>query len=153
MKKRHFLAIATAIIPLIIGTPATASSDDHETSNTKTVIEFYNRALNDRNIDEAIEMYMGEQYIQHNPSVEDGPEGFRGGLKYFLDTLAPTAKFEIVRTIAQDDMVMLHVRMTQDEKPDTAIIDIFRLKDGKVVEHWDVIQEVPAEQAHQNTMF
>jgi predicted SnoaL-like aldol condensation-catalyzing enzyme len=121
-------------------------------ANKKAVVEFYNKAINEKDFD-AARRYMGDKYIQHNPNAADGPEGLRAFLK-FLKEKFPNSKSEIKRVFAEGDYVILHVHAVRE--PGTrgsAIVDIFRLENGKVVEHWDVIQPVPEKALNANGMF
>jgi predicted SnoaL-like aldol condensation-catalyzing enzyme len=122
-------------------------------SNRKTVIAFYDMMFNQCRPREAIEQFTGETYIQHNPHVGDGKEAF---IAYFekMAREYPGKHVEFIRTVAEGNLVVLHCRQTWPGLPDYAGIDIFRLDDqGKVVEHWDVLQTVPDEMAHANGMF
>ena len=98
--------------------------------------------------------HFGATYIQHNPVAADGPEGFKGFVE-FLKAKFPQSKSEIKRVFAEGDYVILHVHAVRE--PGTrgaAIVDIFRLDaDGKIVEHWDVRQDVPEKAANNNGMF
>ncbi len=130
------------------------SEADAQQAAKDMVIEFYNQAINEKDY-EAAAQYLGDTYIQHNPVAADGPEGLKGYIE-FLRNSFPEQHNEIKRAFVDGDYVILHVHSVQ--KPDTlgrAIVDIFRLEDGKVVEHWDVIQEVvdPAEARNPNGMF
>jgi predicted SnoaL-like aldol condensation-catalyzing enzyme len=130
----------------------TAFADEKLEANKKAVVEFYNKAINEKDF-EAARPYMGDKYIQHNPNAADGPEGLRGFLK-FLREKFPNAKSEIKRVFAEGDYVILHVHAVRE--PGTrgnAIIDIFRLENGKIVEHWDVIQPIPEKALNSNGMF
>jgi predicted SnoaL-like aldol condensation-catalyzing enzyme len=126
---------------------------DMSEQNKKTVIAFYEKALNDRDVETAFRLYGGKNYKQHNPLVEDGPEGVRKFAKWIGDN-HPNARGEIRRTFADGDFVTLHshwVGLISDAGD--AVVDIFRSEDGKVVEHWDVIQAIPKAAANSNTMF
>jgi predicted SnoaL-like aldol condensation-catalyzing enzyme len=123
-----------------------------EDRNTANAIAFYEMVFNDKDVDGAITQFIGDEYIQHNPFAPDGIEGFRTAITGWLAS-DPSIHAEIVRTVAEDDMVVLHVRSTSAQG-EQAVMDIFRFDDqGKVVEHWDVVQPVPAEIPHDNTMF
>jgi predicted SnoaL-like aldol condensation-catalyzing enzyme len=121
-------------------------------ANKKAVQEFYHLIINEKDF-AAAKKYIGSRYKQHNPLVADRPEGLREFVE-FLKTNHPEAKSEIRRTFAEGDYVILHVHSLR--APNTrgrAIVEIFRLENGKIEEHWDVIQEIPATSANPNGMF
>jgi predicted SnoaL-like aldol condensation-catalyzing enzyme len=127
-------------------------ADKQEEQNKKTVAEFYEKAINQKDF-EAASKYMGPRYTQHNPMATDGPGGLKGYLQ-FLRAKYPDSHSEIKRVIADGDYVILHVHAVRE--PGTrgsAIVDIFKLENGKIVEHWDVIQEIPEKAANANGMF
>ena len=121
-------------------------------ANKKTVEKFYDLIINKKDFESASE-YIGSRYTQHNPLVADSPEG----LKAFVDFLKsnyPDARSEIKRVFAEGDYVILHVHSVR--APNTrgrAIIEIFKLENGKIVEHWDTIQDIPETSANPNGMF
>lgn len=121
--------------------------------NKQTAIAFYDLMFNQCKPKAAIESFVGDDYIQHNPHVEDGKNGF---IQYFLKMAKeyPGKKVEIKRVIAEDNFVVLHCLQHWPGLPDYAGIDIFRFdKKGKIVEHWDVLQTVPPTAKNQNSMF
>ncbi|WP_434182236.1 nuclear transport factor 2 family protein [Bacillus thuringiensis] len=129
-----------------------ASVSKENEKNKKMVVDFYNEVFNKHNID-IIPTYVGEEYKQHNPFVADGRKAF---MDFFKEDFVknPNSSAEIKRVVAEGDTVALHVHSrTNSQDKGVAIVDIFRIKDGKIVEHWDVIQEVPSEAANNNTMF
>ncbi len=131
-------------------TPAAASSPTE--ANKQLVVAFYNAAINDKNF-ELANTFLGAQYKQHNPTAQDGAAGLKSFIE-FLKTRYPQQRGEIKQVIAEGDLVALHVHSTRgDGTPGRAIVDIFRVADGKVVEHWDVIQDIPEKAANDNGMF
>ena len=123
-----------------------------EDLNKKTVIAFYDAAINDKDF-AAASAYLGDKYIQHNPLAADGPEGLQAFLGFAKENLGGF-KVEFKRVLADGDFVIVHAHATNG--PDdrgSAVMDIFRLEDGKVVEHWDVIQAIPETARNDNTMF
>lgn len=117
-----------------------------------TVLAFYETALNQRDADAAIQ-YVGSHYRQHNPLVADEYPGLRKYLAWIQENF-PQSHSKILRVFADGDYVLLHVhRVRAPGTRGDAIVDIFRLEDGKIVEHWDIIQPVPEASTNANTMF
>lgn len=123
--------------------------------NKQNAIAFYDLMFNQCQPRQAVERYVGETYIQHNPHVADGREAF---IAYFerMAREYPGKSVVIKRAVAENDLVVLHCHQQwpTDENKDWAGIDIFRFdKNGKIVEHWDVLQTVPPNAQHANGMF
>jgi predicted SnoaL-like aldol condensation-catalyzing enzyme len=116
------------------------------------VLAFYEKALNQRNADEALR-HVGPAYRQHNPLIEDEYAGLRKYLAWIQENF-PESHSKIVRAFVDGDYVLLHVnRIRTPGTRGDAIVDIFRLEGEKIVEHWDVIQPVPEKATNPNTMF
>ncbi|ABR75445.1 hypothetical protein CBG46_05525 [Actinobacillus succinogenes] len=135
-------------------TVAQAAVQTQVERNKANALAFYEMAFNRHKVQEATEKYVGEPYLQHNPDVADGGQAFIDAFVPFLNK-HPKSKAEIKRVMADGDLVMLHVHSTMDEKDrGEAVVDIFRFdENGKIVEHWDVIQQVPEKTASGRSMF
>jgi len=121
--------------------------------NKKNGMAFYDLMFNQCQPREAMEKYAGDVYIQHNPHVGDGKEAF---IEYFTQMAEdyPGKRVVFKRAIAEGNYVVLHCFQEWPGDKDYAGIDIFRFDDqGKVVEHWDVLQVIPDTAVHDNTMF
>jgi predicted SnoaL-like aldol condensation-catalyzing enzyme len=131
---------------------AGGAGDAQQEANRRTVLAFYEKGLNDKDAEAAL-AYVGDRYVQHNPNAADGRDGFRKFVAFLRDKY-PQSHSEIRRSFVDGDYVILHVHAVRE--PGTrgsAIVDIFRLENGKIVEHWDVNQPVPEQAANGNTMF
>ena len=143
--------LATLTMMLVLCTTGHAADATGE-ANKKVVLAFYDAALIKLDADLA-RPYLGAKYIQHNPNAPDGVDGVMGLIK-FLKEKYPQRSSSIKRVIAEGDLVVLHVHSKPTpEDRGTAIIDIFRVENGKIVEHWDVMQPVPETAKNNNTMF
>ena len=123
--------------------------------NKQTVLDYYTLAFNYRKPAEAVEKYGGSHYIQHNPKAPDGFEAFNQFVTGFVEQF-PQSSLDIKRAVAEGYLVVTHSLLkTSPEDRGTAAADLFRLEDGKIVEHWDVAQDVPPadEFVYGNGMF
>lgn len=120
--------------------------------NKTNAISFYKMAYNG-NPRKATELYVGAEYIQHNPVVGDGKEAF---ISYFekMQNEYPDKSIEFVRAVAEDDLVALHTHQVWPGNEEYVTMDFFRFdENGKIVEHWDALQEIPETSAHNNGMY
>lgn len=120
--------------------------------NKQNAISFYKTAyLGDPA--KAVQQYVGDDYIQHNPDVANGTQGF---IDYFerMQKEYPDKSIEFVRCIAEGDLVSLHTHQTWPGNDQYVTMDFFRFDhNGKIVEHWDAIQQIPEKSANPNTMY
>jgi predicted SnoaL-like aldol condensation-catalyzing enzyme len=123
-------------------------------AHRQIVSDFYAEALIGRKPAAAFERYMAPGFVEHKPDV---PNGTREGAAAFLEGLikeVPDPKWEVLRIVADGDLVALHARFTPAPgAPPYAIADFFRLKDCKIVEHWDVVAGPPKEQVNPKPRF
>ena len=125
-----------------------------ELENNKRILrEFVDAILKPGQVAEAVSKYLGDTYIQHTPTMADGPEGCR---KFHEDMYKeyPDMRVEIKRIVAEGDLVVLHDHMIRYEGDlGLALMEIFRVDNNKLVEHWGAVQEVPETSENDNTMF
>jgi predicted SnoaL-like aldol condensation-catalyzing enzyme len=152
MKIPQLTALALAFA---LAAPAALADSAQEEANKKIVLDFYDKAINQKDF-AAASVHLGTVYKQHNPLAADGPEGLKAFLEYAKTNLA-TYKTEFKRVLADGDFVVVHAhaRANPADPADrgTAVMDIFRVENGKVVEHWDVAQPVPEKSNNANGMF
>ena len=146
MKKIILAILASAVVPaaLVAAPPA---------GNKAIVTAFYEMAFVKHKPTLAARAYLSDHYIQHNPHVPNGIAPFIGYFEQYFRT-HPTASSRIYRVIAEDDLVVIHSHAKENpQDAGLALIDIFRVDHGKIVEHWDVMQPVVAKTPNGNTMF
>jgi predicted SnoaL-like aldol condensation-catalyzing enzyme len=149
------LGISRAVPPQAKSAPFSPAPVSKEVMerNKKAALEFYDLAINKKDY-QAASKYLGSDYKQHNPLVGDGKEGFKAFLA-MLKKDFPQAHSEVKRVFADGNYVIIHVHSIRvPNTPGRAIFDCFRFdENGKVVEHWDAIQDIPVKAANQNGMF
>jgi predicted SnoaL-like aldol condensation-catalyzing enzyme len=147
------LMVAVALLLAFGSTPARAGDKTQVDANRKSVVEFYEKAFNQKDF-EAAKDYLGPQFIDHDPAAPaDGIEGIKRFLG-FLRSKFPNANFEIKRVFAEGDYVIVHAHGVREPgTPGRAIVDIFRLDHGKIVEHWDVVQDISENSPNPHPFF
>ena len=125
---------------------------DQLARNKELVLNLYHKLIGEKDY-EAARQYMGPEYRQHAPYAADGHSGVAEWLSKFKEAF-PNHRFEVKKVIAEGDFVVLHLHGQNGPNPHgEAVVDIFRVEDGKVVEHWDIIQAIPESAANANSMF
>lgn len=120
--------------------------------NKKLVLDFYHKLIGEKDY-EGARPYMGADYRQHAPYATDGHAGIAEWVRKFKESF-PQHHYEVKKVIAEGDFVVLHLHGKSGPNPHgESVVDIFRIEDGKVVEHWDVIQPIPEHADNANTMF
>ncbi len=147
--KLHLILIAIAALLII---PQAVRAGTIQEDNRKIVVDFYEKAINQKNF-EAASKYLGPRYLQHNQHAADGAEGLKNFLVFLRDKY-PKSHSEIKRAFADGDFVILHVHAVRDPRTrGMAVVDIFRLENGRIVEHWDVHEDIIDKPANPNGMF
>jgi predicted SnoaL-like aldol condensation-catalyzing enzyme len=145
-------SMITSFVLLVLCAPSAMAETEQEAMNKKIVLDFYDKAINQKDFEAASE-HLGDTYIQHNPLAADGPEGLKAFLEYAKANLADY-RTEFKRVLADGNFVVVHAHARANpEDRGTAVMDIFRVENGKVVEHWDVAQPIPEESNNDNGMF
>ena len=136
----------------LFATPAVTADMTTTADNKQVVLAFYEAGLNRKDF-AAASKFLGPRYVQHNPTSEDGAAGF-AKLLDVLRTQYPRSHSDVKQVFADGDFVILHVwEKLHPEDRGNAIVDIFRLEQGRIVEHWDVKQAIPERAANANGMF
>jgi len=120
-------------------------------NNKKIVVEFYQKLFGDKDIS-VIDQYIVEDYIQHNPIAADGRQALKEIANKWIAN-QPKTQVDFQKVVADGDLVFLHIKTKSFSGKDLSLVDIFRLKNGKIVEHWDIMQEVPEKSANPHPMF
>lgn len=150
------IATATLIAAFVTSaSPALAQDEDAECNMTTREVmdEFIPLFFEQRNAELAFEKWVHPDYINHNPMARSGRDAAVDFLQPFFDA-NPQARYIVHRVLVDGDLAAVHneARFNPDQQP-SAVVDIFRVEDCKIVEHWDVIQQVPEQSMNDNTMF
>ena len=117
------------------------------------VMDFLHTVFNRHEVDEGLARCVGPTYRQHNPGVPDGIEGFRRHFKQYFQQ-QPRGSLEVKRMLCEGDFVTVHLHWFEyPGDRGSAVMDIFRLENHRIVEHWDVMQPIPLNPANDNSMF
>ena len=150
MRSKLFTAMAAAALVLAV---MPASADPASDANKKLVTDAITMLFIDHKVDQAVDTYFAPTYIQHNPMVPTGSAPMHNFFKGFYVS-NPDATIEISHVLADGNLVAVHYRFKVNKTDrGMAVVDIFRVADGKIQEHWDVGQPVPEKSANDNGMF
>jgi predicted SnoaL-like aldol condensation-catalyzing enzyme len=157
--RNGLLALLTGVLAACTTTGAVSRAAVAQ-QNTAVVLAFLDTVFNKHEVQQAFRLYIAPQYQQHNPAVGDGDgnEAAMQALTRYTHELYPELRLEVKRTVAQGDLVAVHSRYIKhaadrDSGQGQAVVDIFRLEHGKIVEHWDVAQDISAKSASDNAIF
>ncbi len=121
--------------------------------NKKLVLRFMNEFLGEHNV-EVLDELLGPTYTQHNPVIDDSKEGLIAFFQEFWKKYPRKNAYDFKRVIAENDLVAIHYLWTPEPGVfERAIVDIFRIENDKLVEHWDVVQQIPEESVNEHPMF
>ena len=150
-----YITLALAVSPVLADDPDSSNIGDGQCSMSarEVVEEFIDLFYTQKQVRQAFERWVHPDYIQHKLTLPDGREAVVEFLEGLLER-SPDRTFTVHRIIASDDLVAVHYH-SQANPDDTgfAVVDIFRVENCRMVEHWDVVQRVPEESANDNTMF
>ena len=121
------------------------------TNNKQIVTTAYQRIFGDFDVS-AVDEYMSKNFIQHNPTTPDGPEGVKQLVQMLVSQGVPKQAVEFKHVIADGDIVIVHSRYEMAGK-EWRFIDIYRVENGKLAEHWDAMMQMPDTRAHNNPLF
>lgn len=157
--------VAVALLPSALAASSAAADSpklnkeavvqqyDLAEANKALVLKAYQELFGDHDLT-ALDRYWATNYIQHNPTMTDGRDSVRQLLEKLGITHWPKQKVEFKRVIAEGALVMTEVVQPKTEAtPETAVVDMFRVENGKIVEHWDVIQAVPTQAVNKRPMY
>jgi predicted SnoaL-like aldol condensation-catalyzing enzyme len=153
MKTMHLKLMMPLVllVTVFVANAQTKRNLKQEEANKKMVTAFYQGLFGDKDYS-VIDKYIAANYIQHNPSLADGAEPLKNAVQVWLKDV-PKGKVDFQHIAADGDLVFLHVKTHGATGKITAIVEIFRVKDNRIVEHWDVIQEMPEHSENAHPLF
>jgi len=149
--KKYYLIFAILFAISVQNAFCQESNCEVAANNKKIVVEFYQKLFGDKDIS-VIDQYIVEDYIQHNPIAADGRQALKEIANKWIAN-QPKTQVDFQKVVADGDLVFLHIKTKSFSGKDLSLVDIFRLKNGKIVEHWDIMQEVPEKSANPHPMF
>lgn len=156
MKTLRLVATALAAGLALSSTPAGAATGGHAgqaEKNKQLVLAAYQGLFGDHDLS-VIDKYWAQDYIQHNPYMTDGRESVKAYVKKLGIENWPRTRVRFLRVAADADLVFLQtVQPKTAQSPEMVIVDIFRVADGKIAEHWDTMQAVPADATNPRPMY
>jgi predicted SnoaL-like aldol condensation-catalyzing enzyme len=155
--RNGLLALLTGVLAACTTTGAVSRAAVAQ-QNTAVVLAYLDTVFNKHEVEQAFRLYVAPQYQQHNPAVADGHEAAMQALTHYTHELYPELRQEVLRTVAQGDLVAVHSRYIKhaaDRSSGKAqeAVDIFRLEHGRIAEHWDVVQDVQSRPVNGNSIF
>lgn len=139
------------LLALAAAMPAAHAAD--APGNKALVMKAYQELFGDHDLT-ALDRYWTKEYIQHNPYMTDGTGAVRQYLEKIGILKGPKFKVEFIRVAAEGDLVFTQTRQPkQGNSPEMVFVDIFRVENGKIAEHWDVMQPVPADAINKRPMY
>jgi predicted SnoaL-like aldol condensation-catalyzing enzyme len=153
MKKLVLLGFVALGVMAMAGKPPAPSADAQAAANKKLVMDMVQMLFVEHKVDEAVAKYFKPDYIQHNPYAATGAKAMADFFKQFYKT-TPTATVKVAHVICEANLCAVHYHsIAKPGDRGRAVVDIFRIENGKIAEHWDVVQAVPEKSANDNTMF
>lgn len=147
------IALTTVVAALILAAAPPADAGLSKNAKAQKAMAFLDMVFNQKKVKEGFDKYTGPTYRQHNPFAADGAQPAIDFLAPYLASHAEY-RYNFKHVYVDGDIVVVHSHVTRDAKDrGSAVVDIFRIEKGKVVEHWDVVQPIPEKSANDNTMF
>ena len=150
------MALGAATLPTVQAAdakPAAAKAGHSAATNKALVLKAYQALFGDHDLG-AVDRYWAKDYIQHNPYMADGTEAVKQYVEKIGLLNGPKFKVEFLRVAAEGDLVFVQTRQPKmGDNPEKVIVDIFRVANGKIAEHWDVMQAVPADAVNKRPMY
>ena len=145
------IALCLSFCASVAQAQKTSNSKTKQEKNKQIVTKAYQRIFGELDTT-AVDEYMSNNFIQHNPTIADGPRGVKALVQMLVSKGVPKQKITFKHVVAADDIVILHSRYEMAGK-EWRFIDIYRVENGKIAEHWDAMMQRPDKRANDNPMF